>query len=216
MSCLALGCFIESAEVSQQLHKIFHWLNGEGSYAHIRISSFSLARIAGFQGEQVDGKCVCLCVCMCTGGGTPGLPWQLCLNQVWHPHMSENNGILYVFGHVSVSQQAQMESDGWSRLRRGTAMLKWESGPPRGHPCGWPAVSQSRGSLSSNIKLLNTSILLFSVFVYVCLWNIAVKQIGIYMWFYCGTSVVRYSIVRTIKDSVLFYKRKKNCHWERN
>lgn len=56
MSCLALSCFIETKEVSQQLHKTFHWLNGEGSYAHIKISSFSFARIAGFQGEQVDGR----------------------------------------------------------------------------------------------------------------------------------------------------------------
>ena len=72
MSCLALCCFIETKEVSQQLHKTFHCLNGEGSYAHIRISSFSLARIKGFQGEQVDGKSVfvyvCTCVCRAMGG----------------------------------------------------------------------------------------------------------------------------------------------------
>lgn len=47
------------------LHKTFHWLNGEGSYAHIGISSFFffyLRQSQGFQGEQVDGKCVCVCV----------------------------------------------------------------------------------------------------------------------------------------------------------
>lgn len=79
MSCLALGCFIETKEVSQQLHKTFHWLNGEGSYAHIRISSFSLVRIAGFQGEQWNGMgsvCVYVCVQGSGGGwnGPPGLP----------------------------------------------------------------------------------------------------------------------------------------------
>lgn len=47
--------FIETVEVSQRLHKTFHWLSGEGSYAHIKISSFSLVRITGFQGELGDG-----------------------------------------------------------------------------------------------------------------------------------------------------------------
>lgn len=132
MRCLARSCFIETKGVSQQLHKTFHWLNGEGSYAHIKISSFSLARITGvsrWAGWWEVSMCVWVCACAHKGGGRrPGLPWQLCLNQVWHSHMSENNGILYVFEHVSVSQRAQMESDGWSRLRRRTEMLKWESG----------------------------------------------------------------------------------------
>lgn len=42
--------------------------------------------------------------------------------------MSENNGILYVFEHVSISQRDQMESDGWSQLRSKKEMLKWELG----------------------------------------------------------------------------------------
>lgn len=68
------------------------------------------AELVGFQGEQVDGKRVC--------GGGGASPWQICLNQVWHAHMSENNGIPCVLERVSVSQQARMESDGRPRLRR--------------------------------------------------------------------------------------------------
>lgn len=38
------------------------------------------------------------------------------MNQVWHPHMSENNGILYVFEHVSISQLFQIEGEGWLQV----------------------------------------------------------------------------------------------------
>lgn len=65
-----------------------------------------------------EGVFMCLCVQMCVRGGVG----YLCLNQVWHPHMSENNGILYVFEHVSFSQQVQMESEGCCRRRRRTGM----------------------------------------------------------------------------------------------
>lgn len=58
-----------------------------------------------------------VCADVGVGGG------YLCLNQVWHPHMSGNNGILYVFEDVSFSQQVQMESEGCcSGRRRRTGM----------------------------------------------------------------------------------------------
>lgn len=63
MSCFALVRFIETEGVSQQLHKIFHWLNGEGLHAHIRVF------IGVKQGEQVNGRCRCVCLCMCGWGG---------------------------------------------------------------------------------------------------------------------------------------------------
>lgn len=66
MTCFALCFFLETKEVRKQMHKTIHWLNEEGSYAHIRISLFSMTQIAVFQGEQVDGKYVC--VFMCAGG----------------------------------------------------------------------------------------------------------------------------------------------------
>ncbi len=160
MSCMALGCFIETKEVSQHLHKTFHWLNGEGSYAHIIISSFSLVWLQGFKVSRLMVS-VCVFLCVCTKRGTPGLPWQLCLNQVWHPHMSENNGILYVFEHVSVSQQAQMESDGW-----GGGQRCWNGNQATMRPFLWLTCSQA-----SNIKQLKTSFLWFSAFVYLTVYG---------------------------------------------
>lgn len=141
-SWLILSCFIETKEVSQHLHNTFHWLNGEVSCAHKRISRFSLAGVLGFQGEQVDGGRVFICV---HRGGTHALPWQLALNQVWHSHMSENNGILYVFEHVSFPQQLQMESDDWMSLTRETGLPKWELGDHEAIP---KADLQSDGSRS--------------------------------------------------------------------
>lgn len=115
----------------------------------------------GFKVSRLMGEvCVCLCMYVCVRkggkGGACGLPWQLFLNQVWHFHMSENNGILYVFEHVSALHRGQMESDGRSPLRRKTETPKWEWGWPRGHRCGWPAVRLRRDSLSSNIPQLKT------------------------------------------------------------
>lgn len=44
------------------MRKTIHWLNEEGLYSDIRIFClFSMMQITVFQGEQVEGKCVCVC-----------------------------------------------------------------------------------------------------------------------------------------------------------
>lgn len=94
----------------------------------VRFFFFIYANRRGFKVSRLMGS-VCVCVRWGReGSGACGLQWQPFLNQVWHSHMKENNGILYVFEHVSVSKQLQMESDCYPRLRRMTTMLKWESG----------------------------------------------------------------------------------------
>lgn len=119
MSCPAFGCFIESEEVSPQLHKTFHWLNGEGSYAHIRISSFSLTHFVGFQGERGE-RCVCVwaCECVCVQG--EGLlchdspAWIKCGTLIWVKIMES---------YMSLSMSAFLNRPKWEltagRSRRG-------------------------------------------------------------------------------------------------
>lgn len=75
-------------EVSHHLHKTFHWPNGEGAYAHCRISWFSLVWITRFQGERADGEeCVCVCVRGAGWGGSrlshDSLAWIKCGTLIW-------------------------------------------------------------------------------------------------------------------------------------
>lgn len=71
MSCLALGCFIETEEVSRRLHKTFHWLNGEGSYTLTsELARFHWGGSQGFKVSRLMGS-VCVCLCVCVQGEGP-------------------------------------------------------------------------------------------------------------------------------------------------
>lgn len=129
----AHGCFMETEEVSLHLHKRFHWLNGEGSYAHIRISSFSLSRIAGFQGEQADEEipCVCVCVyvCMCVQGRGgmvchDSSAWIKCGTLIWVKIMESYMSLSMSVFH-RVAKWKVTAGRAWGGRQR---CLKWEPG----------------------------------------------------------------------------------------
>lgn len=178
MSCLALGCFIETEEVSQQLHKTFHWLNGEGSYAHIRISSLSLARIAGFQGERVDGKrvcvCVCLRVCVCLQG--EGLvvchdssAWIKCGTLIWVKIM-ESYMSLSMSAFHSRPKWKVTAGRGWGGGRR-----CWNGNQATTRPSLWLTRSQAEPGLTviEHQAAKNLHPLIFCLCLPVSLWDIA-------------------------------------------
>lgn len=179
MSRLALSCFIDSDGVSQRLHKTFHWLNGEGSYAHIRISSFSLAWIVGLQGEQVVGKYVCVseCVCLCVRGGPPvffhdSCAWIKCGTLIWvkimESYMSLSMSVFHSRPKWKVT--AGRDRGGWQRC--------WNGNQATTRPSLWLTRSQAEPGLAvikhqAAKKLLR---LIFCLCLPVCLRVTVVKE----------------------------------------
>lgn len=81
--------------------------------------------------------------------------------------MSENNGILYVFERVSVSQRAQMESDGRSPLWRRTQTPKWEGGDHEAVRAADPRSDRAGAHCHPTSRSGTTSVL--SLWGFVCL-----------------------------------------------
>lgn len=158
-------CFIDTKQLSLQLHKTFCWLNGKEIDAHIRICWFSLVESTGFQGEEVDGKCVCVYLCAHRGEGPllrrDSSAWIKCGTLIWVKIMESYMSLDMSGFHSGPKWKVTVSRDrgGGQRCRNGIRATAGSS--------SWLTRSQAAPGLAViDIKELKISICSLSVFVY--------------------------------------------------